>query len=246
MTINAPLSDCFCCVEVKHLLSHGLVKYMVKNSKILLLIVGLLLTVDALVLLLLEQPNSNSELEVSENPSVPEFNISSTDHSYYVPPFGHVNLNTGEFDRYPGHFVRNGSVVLSIKNQPFTTYCDLDGHSIQLYYHIRARSHGTNEWHYYPIKNYFVASNSSATEWVFTYLENELQYGSNDSLTIPRSESFDFQAEALIGYANVTRQSIAPHNLVVAYVGHSSGWSNIQTIKVPPSTAYIPPTLASP
>lgn len=222
---------------------------MVRHSRVLAAIIMLLVVVGTLVILSFERPNSNSTFEDLKNPSIPEFNATATDHSYYVYPLGHVNPKTGRTDTFPGGFVRNGSVVVNIKNQPFKSYHDSNGYAIQLFFHLRARSHGTSEWHYYPnnkVQSYLTVDNSSTTKVVFTYREKELQMGINNSLTFSRSESFDFEVETFIGYRNVTVQSIAPYNAVYDYVGYSSGWSDTQTVTIPASTAYIPATPASP
>ncbi|MCW4029475.1 MAG: hypothetical protein NWE92_07500 [Candidatus Bathyarchaeota archaeon] len=220
----------------------------------------LLLAVCSLVLLSPRQLGPFSIPDTSPDPSIPEFHVSATDNSYYVPAFGHVDLNTGQFDKYPAHFVRNGSIGVNIENQPFKGYYDYNGYNIQLYYHIRVRGHGTDDWYYYPVNNpelYFVADNSSYTKVLFTYQGNEFKYCYNESFAFPSlNELLDFQVEAFIGHINATSQSLTqyfdtirtnsstPHNLSFAYVGQASGWSKTQTIAIPPSTAYVLPTAA--
>jgi 5-hydroxyisourate hydrolase-like protein (transthyretin family) len=66
-------------------------------------------------------------------PSVPEFTVSVTDHSYDVQTTTTTNT---DFDgritttTTPGYHMVNGSIELSIKNQPFTSYYDSDGYPI--------------------------------------------------------------------------------------------------------------------
>jgi hypothetical protein len=75
-------------------------------------------------------------------PSIPEFTVSVTDQSYDVqtttttttsPYDGHISTTTT-----PGYHEINGSIELSIKNQPFTPYYGSNGYPIKLYYHVRA------------------------------------------------------------------------------------------------------------
>lgn len=185
-------------------------------------------------------------------PSVPEFTLLVNDHSYEVPPSGHVNLNTGQFEKHAGFHMKNGSIELSIKNQPFTAYNDSNGYQINLYYNVRIKGHGTNDWHYFPTDNpqkYFQADTSINTTRIFKYSMNNFEYRSGaffDYSTFPSNGRVDFQVEAFIGHLNVTDEeftrylnethnspSTQANDSVLEYVGQLSDWSGIQTVTIP-------------
>jgi hypothetical protein len=73
-------------------------------------------------------------------PSIPEFTLKFVDNSYYVPPTYEINPYTGEnVMTEEGYHVEKKSIVLKIKNQPFTHYYD-NGTSIGLFYSARAEN----------------------------------------------------------------------------------------------------------
>jgi hypothetical protein len=54
-------------------------------------------------------------------PSVPEFTLSYSDKSYSVPPTYDIDPYTGKsIITQDGYYVKNASVEVTIKNQPFT------------------------------------------------------------------------------------------------------------------------------
>jgi hypothetical protein len=183
-------------------------------------------------------------------PSIPEFTVTVTDHSYDVktttttttdPYDGHIFTTTA-----PGYHAKNGSIELSIKNQPFTPYYDSNGYPIKLYYHYRAQGLNVN-WHDSGVGTYldayFEATNS-------TYTTVTIGYGGNFFQTAGGSDNYkadgtiDFQVEAFIGYKNVTLKSsscvvIRQEDLRTEFVGQTSGWSSTQTATIP-NGAYTP------
>ena len=109
-------------------------------------------------------------------PSMPEFTLSSTDSSYYVLPTTTTAPYTGQITHVAGYHVENGTVTLTIKNQPFTPYYDANGFPIKLYYNICLKNHNDNNWYYYPdndvgANGYFPADNASSTVRQFNYLK---------------------------------------------------------------------------
>jgi hypothetical protein len=206
----------------------------------------------------------NALSQTIPKPSVPEFTLLVNDHSYDVPPSGHVNLNTGQFEKHEGFYMKNGSIELSIKNQPFTSFSDSNGYQINLYYSIRVKAHGTNNWHYFPTDNpeeYVHADTSTYTTRVFKYSMNNFEYRSGaffDYSTFPSNGRVDFQVEAFIGYLNATAEEYFQHlneihnssstqenDFVLEYVGQSSNLSSIQTAAIPAYAFTSPnPTVA--
>jgi hypothetical protein len=183
-------------------------------------------------------------------PSVPEVSFSVTDNSYDVetstittvdPYDGRVTATST-----PGYHRVNGSITLSIKNQPFTPYYNSEGYPVKLYYCVRARGIDTGYWNYFPgYDSYFPATNSTYTHFVIGYLGNCFQTseGYNNFRT---DGTLDFQVQAFIGYMNVTYiYSGSPvtrsTDLCTEYVGQTSNWSNPQTVTLP-NASYTPVT----
>lgn len=110
--------------------------WLANLSKTIALALILVLATSSIMLV-----GSSSEQSIPK-PSIPEFTISVTDHSYDVPT---TTTTTTDLDgriitkTTPGYHAINGSITLSIKNQPFTPYYDSDGYPINLYYHIRVK-----------------------------------------------------------------------------------------------------------
>jgi hypothetical protein len=184
-------------------------------------------------------------------PSVPEFTISVTDQSYDVPT---TTTSTTDLDgrvitkTTPGYHMMTGKIEVSIKNQPFTPYYDSDGYPIKLYYHIRVKLLNPVYWRYFPgEESYFEATNATYTTVTYGYLGHDFVH---DWAGMPAYSPYrvdgtvDFQVEAFIGHTNTTyRYTGAPvirsEDLIVKYVGQTSGWSNTQTATIP-NGAYTP------
>ncbi len=186
-------------------------------------------------------------------PSIPEFTVSVTDHSYDVPT---TTTTTTDLDgriittTTPGYHMINGSIEVSIKNQPFTPYYDSDGYPTNLYYHIRIKllDPDPTYWRYIPGEDqYFSATNSTYTVVTYGYQDHSFvdTWGGMPAYSSFKADgSIDFEVEAFIGHTNTTyRFSGAPvirsEDLIVRYVGQTSGWSSTQTATIP-NGAYTP------
>jgi hypothetical protein len=182
-------------------------------------------------------------------PSVPEFTVRAIDKSYDVPTTTTTRTN---FDgrkittTTPGYHVKAGIIEISIKNQPFTPYYDSEGYPIKLYYQFRVRTNYDNVWRYFPYGPdlYFEADNSSYTTMAVGYGWHNwggytLKYKYGASTQVSSDGKIDFQVEAFIGHTNTTivHHSAAPvirsEDIIVKYVGQTSGWSETQTITIP-------------
>jgi hypothetical protein len=191
----------------------------------------------------------NAESSISK-PSVPEFTVSVTAHSYDIqtttttttdPYDSHISTTT-----MPGYHVVNGSIEVSIKNQQFTPYYASNGYPIKLFYHFRAKGFDVN-WHYSGegayVNRYFEATNSTYTTFAVLYSGNSFEI--SGGWNIYKSDgTLGFQVEAFIGYMNVT--NINPADIMVRaddlrtdFVGETSGWSDTQTATIP-NGAYTP------
>jgi hypothetical protein len=186
-------------------------------------------------------------------PSVPEFTLKYVDNSYDVSPTTTTNPYTGQITNQMGYHIINGSVELSIKNQPFTSFYDSNGFPIKLYYQIRVKSHYDNSWYYFPDNNagtdmYFPSDNTDYTIREFDYTGHSLEYKYGSFIDYPNDGKVDFQVEAFIGYFNVTNINpsdlmIRPDDLIYNYTGQTSNWSNSQTITIPASSTSPTPAV---
>jgi hypothetical protein len=218
--------------ELKETKAYMIMREM--NKALVLVVAVLLVSLVACVDLVAAAPK----------PSVPEFTVHVTDHSYDVPtttttttdPYdGRITTTTS-----PGYHMVNGSIELSIKNQPFTSYYNSDGYPIKLYYHIRVKGLDAVNWYYSPGVNpdsYFPTTNSTYTTGTYGYSGYSFEIRWGDLIAYRADGTLDFQVEALIGYMNVT--NINPTDIVTRaddllteYVGQTSGWSNTQTITI--------------
>ncbi len=180
-------------------------------------------------------------------PSLPEFTVTLTDYSYDVE--GTVTSITDPYDGQiktittPSYHVKNGTVTIAIKNQPFTIYYNADGFPIKLYYHIRMKGHNEIDWQC-PGQNssfgqmYFPADNSSYTTCTSNFFHSSLGDKNFEGVsTYPVDGKVDIQVEAFIGYVDVTNIDpsslvVRPDDLVYTYFGENSGWSSTQTITI--------------
>jgi hypothetical protein len=187
-------------------------------------------------------------------PSIPEFTLKVIDNSYEVPATNLTDPFTGKTTTtHTGYRVQNGTIQVAIKNQPFKSYDDENGHTVRLYYSIRFKGHFEAIWSYYPNSNsehpdYYFATESNYTTLFFYYGENSVTYGPRLG-EISSGGQVDFQVEAFIGYYTTQPRPPAlwePGGIYYyqAYVGESSDWSNVQTISIPKGTISIstPPT----
>jgi hypothetical protein len=191
-------------------------------------------------------------------PSVPEFTLKYIDHSYDVPPTYAVDPFTGnKYTTQEGYRVENGSIEITIANQPFSSHRDANGNNVLLFYDVQCRDNFGDYWRdlidlgcttYRVADNAIISVNSKVTIISFGLGEsNPLGYvpwlGSVAVGTI-----MDFQVQAFIGYyaAQGSVDTSSGSNVQsLSFVGQSSGWSFEQTIAIPeedPATDEITPS----
>lgn len=174
-------------------------------------------------------------------PSVPEFTLKYEESSYYVPPVYTVDKYTGEqVLSTPGYNVETKSIIVTIKNQPFTPTTEPDGNVTSLSYNVRVKGHFEEGWTSLP--EHVAASSSEYTITSYAVggeaVNELLRY-------VPDGGKLDFQVEACIGYYTRTMPSCYQYNDV--FTGETSGWSNTQTITIgdnqtPTPEPSLPPT----
>ncbi len=178
-----------------------------------------------------------SNAQTTPTPSVPTFSLTFIDHSYVMPA---ATVDDGYIGPHyvPAHHDRNGTVEITIANQPFTPYKDANNHTVALYFHIRCKGHLDSNWIVTPddgySDTYLETPNTQYT--VFSYWINEEWVGDHSGRVpnIPEDGKIDFQVEAFIGYSDTICTSIAQRadDYHTYFVGQTSGWSNTQTISL--------------
>ena len=188
-------------------------------SKTIVLMLFTLLTLSSLVMV--EAVSAQS----IPKPSVPEFTV------------------TGE--SLSGWGDRVVRISVTIKNQPFTPYMEVDGSSVDLFYNVSWKGHDVDAWMYYHHNiyqvDYLKASSSDETFVSFDLGGPELGgiYGGGQA---------DIRVQALIGGYTYSRQPFYPMDVYdVEFTGETSGWSEAQILAIPESPTPSPePTLTPP
>ena len=196
-------------------------------------------------------------------PSVPQFTVKFVDNSYYVPSVTYTTTDpyTGKQTMHTenGYYVQNDSIVISITNQPFTSYIGSNYTVISLFDAIRWKGHYANNWNYAQSADsgenntYFQASSLNETSDALVLV---FGVGGNSPIpSMPPSTPFigieevgelggqiDFQVMSFIGYYT-TFEGYSPEPIIYpppvyfVYTGQSSEWSNTQTLTIPASTS---------
>lgn len=163
-------------------------------------------------------------------PAVPEFTLKAVDGSYDVPPTYGINQFTGETEvTQPGYHVENKTIVLTMKNQPFTPYTDTNSNRIRLYYNIRIKGQFTEDWTELWRKD---ASDSDYTTTYYLYGKDAVK----DILTqITSGYKVEFQVQAAIGHIESHHHPDAPYYFgwYDVFTGETSDWSSTQTLTIP-------------
>ncbi|MCW4055061.1 MAG: hypothetical protein NWE84_09140 [Candidatus Bathyarchaeota archaeon] len=192
-------------------------------------------------------------------PSVPEFTLRFEPLTYYVPPIYEINPYTGEnVTIQEGSHVENKSIVVTIKNQPFSY--SSNGLTYHIYCNIRIKPHFAENWtQLYPLTTQPNSPYDWESEsWSYSvYLFPKYQLQSNSNYTVlsyalddllqllwrypfldtNSDVQLDFQVEAIVGHDS--QLWYIEHPLAPEYGGHyesaiefdvTSGWSETQTV----------------
>lgn len=182
----------------------------------------------------------SSSAQSNSKPSAPEFTVSYVDYSYDVPPTYHIDEFSGRnVSNNNGYRIDQQSVLFKIKNQPFTTYNDSSGNTVNLYFNFRYRGHFGAECHYYPFSGSFGTVRYGCTFYSFTdeqpqipqsgseYTEKSLAlnflFGENKpSIGSP----VDFQVQAIVGHIDYAGDGY------YTFDGSQGDWSPINTLTI--------------
>jgi hypothetical protein len=168
-------------------------------------------------------------------PSVPDFTIEPIGPSFDIPPTYSFNSSSQGFYINEGYHIEFSTVKIVIKNQPFTNQTNLDF----LYYNVRIRPHNYPDSYWQEL--FSAGANGYPIQTSSNYTVIPLSVEGTQALgpIIPTGVTTDIQVEAMIGHIG--------RNLTVGYpyvfFGETSGWSNTQTVTLPPK---IPFTFSTP
>ncbi len=170
------------------------------------------------------------------NVSIPEFTLKFVGQPYEVQPTVSIDPYTGAKEDVPGYYVPNGTIQLSIKNQP------IDSHSsFSLYYKVRIKGHFGEQWteqteniYVFSTENWASPLGIKPSDSEYTVLNYPADY--------PPNSQIDFQLAALLYNDTAVFYSDhplapSPFNQAGQYEIHptlfsSTGWSNTQTVTV--------------
>jgi len=178
-------------------------------------------------------------------PVVPEFTAEYVDNSYDIAPTYTTDpyTNNTVIQTYGNH-VDNRTVVITIKNEPFTPFTDNDGNTINMFYNVRYKGTFGQDWtRVYGVERTVWYNYDNPDDEYGYKIQN---YASQNTVVVIASPAqqgqMDIQVEALQGYTN--RTTIDGHIFfaVVGYTfyGEESGWSNTQTITIGESQTPTP------
>jgi hypothetical protein len=184
-------------------------------------------------------------------PSVPEFTLKYTDHSYDV-----ATTTTSTKNPYnnqtttitvPGYHVQNMTIDLTIKNQPIPP--SIEGNKSYLLFYVRLKGHYGDDWiyPYTAINSYPVQSNSDYTIISFpTSYGTTTHYGENIEY-LQAGDQIDFQIKAILAYGYNFSLCASYPVYSYDYVGvAASDWSETQTLTIGESQTPTPSPAATP
>ncbi len=189
-------------------------------------------------------------------PATPEFTVEFVDNSYDLPPTYAVDHYTGQtVQTTPSLHVQNSSIVISIKNQPFTPYKDAKGNFVNVLYNVSSRGHFGGDWNYYhtypgcfDTPRYFESSYPECYTVIHLELnKDETGYCNPAFGTVLSGGQIDFRVQECFVYFTVVENpplpipGYEPYSKVLNVVD-ASNWSSTQTLIIDEtkSTTTIP------
>lgn len=174
-------------------------------------------------------------------PSIPEFNVELVGPSFDIPPTYSFNSSTGLFDANDGYHIEYSAVKIIIKNQPFSNQTNGD----YLYYNVRIKPHNYPDS--YWLELFYAGYDGYPIQTLSNYTTIPLPVEGAQVLgtTIPTGATTDIQVESMIGHIG-RNQTMVPYPYPYVFFGETSGWSNTQTVTLPPKTPFSPSPSPSP
>jgi hypothetical protein len=167
------------------------------------------------------------------SPSIPEFTVVPVGPSFDIPPTYSFNSSTGLFDSNDGYHIQYCTVKIIIKNQQFLNQSD----NGNLYYNVRIKPHN------YPDSYWLELFSAGADGYPIQTLSNyttiplAVEGAKLLGTTIPTGATTDIQVEAMIGHIG-RNNTMIPYPYPYVFFGETSGWSNTQTVTLPPKSAF--------
>lgn len=210
---------------------------MGKLSKSLGLLLVLIMIVSGLSLLMVKPVCA----QTVSKPSVPQFTVELVGPSFDIPPSYSFNSSTGLFDANDGYHIQYSTVKIVIKNQPFSNQSGGDS----FYYNIRIKPHNYPDSYWQEL---FSAGNEGFPIQAlsnYTTIPLPIEGAQVLGVTISTGATTDIQVEAMIGHIG-RNNTMTPYPYPYVLFGETSGWSNTQTVTVPPKTPFSASSIASP
>ena len=168
-------------------------------------------------------------------PSIPEFTIEPVGPSFDIPPTYSFNSSSGLFYVNEGYHFEYSTVAVIIKNQAFTNQTNID----HLFYNVRLKPHNYPDSYWYELFNSNLDGFPIQTNSNFTVIPIAAEGATETEFQIPTGATTDIQVEAMIGHIG-RNNTMTPYPYPYVFFGETSGWSNTQTVTLPPKTPITP------
>ena len=191
---------------------------------------------------------SSAFAQLITKPSIPEFRAEYVDNSYDIAPTYTTDPYTNNIviQTYGDH-VDNRTVVITIKNEPFTPFTDTNGNTINMFYNVRYKGTYGQDWTLmYGIPRTVLAYGSDD---IYGYkIQDYASQNTVIAIKSPAEGIMDIQVEALKGYTNRTllQYHIFGSGVGYTFYGEESGWSNTQTITISETQTPTPSPATTP
>jgi len=189
--------------------------------------------VFAVSVLFLVEP-STAPVTTPSNPSpAPEIvSVVAHDNPEWIPPTYSTNPYTGEITTiYSGYWRPNGTIEITIKNQPFNSHIDKNGNYISIYYTILVQYDRINfPWSQFDRPRYAgYQSDSDYTVIIFTYGGGKISSSSDHLGALSMGQVLYFRVQTVTGYF----QGKWPY-IDAVFEGEGSEWAEF-TLTLPKS-----------
>ena len=167
-------------------------------------------------------------------PSVPQFTIKTSDHSYDIPPTYGIDQFTGQnITVHEGAHYQWRTLDFAIVNQQAPI-------GFGPYFNIRYKGQYTDSWTELYHAGTYISQQSGQYSTIPFLLSGSYPstvLGDLYRLNIPTGVRVDFQVQTLVG---TTTRGSAQFGSGDAFTGQASDWSNIQTVTIGETVSISP------
>jgi hypothetical protein len=166
-------------------------------------------------------------------PAMPDFTIEPVGPSFDIPPTYSFNSTSELFYVNEGYHFEFSTVKIVIKNQPFTNQTNIDF----FYYNVRIRPHNYPDSYWQEL--YSAGADGYPIQTLSDYTVIPIPVEGTQALgrLIPTGATTDIQVEAMIGHIG-RNNTLYPYPYPYVFFGETSGWSNTQTVTLPPKIPF--------